>query len=526
MTNLIISIFSLMISATPPTQFVFNNGAEPETLDPHRMSAHNDALLAMNLFEGLLMRDAAYDKLQPGLASALPEISKDGLTYTFTLRRNLKWSNGEPLTVEHVRGSFIRSLDPLVACPYIAWLNDNIVGAEDLAMNYKSADRLTLEAKLGIQIKGKNKIEFKLKKPNVSFASYFTQQGFFIVHPSMYDTSAKAWTDPKAFVTNGTYKLKEWTVNKQIILEKNPNYYDAARAKISEVVALPVADHQTSYNLFKSQQIDWAGNNSISSSMVPSLRANSDFYLSPNFGTYTYVFNLKRKPFDDIRVRKALALAIHRAEITDKILKGGQIPSSRFVPPGVEGYKPAIEPPAPYDKQLDDAKRLLAEAGFPDGKGFPKVTVLYNTNEGHHKIAQAVQQMWKKNLGIDVRLENMEWKVLLKEQAAKNFDIVRQSWIGDAPDPYQMLEIYMTKDGNNHASYSNAEFDRIMENSRSIKDKAKRFNELVKAEKIVLEQLPAVPIYHYVWYGLISPRVDGFKPNMFGLYQFKYFTKK
>lgn len=527
MNTLLCSALYALISLTPSNQLIFNNAAEPETLDPHRLTALNDAVLGVNLFEGLLSRDASYVKLEPGLATKLPEVSKDGLTYTFQIRKNAKWSNGEPITLDQIRGSFVRALDPAVACPYVNWYTDSIEGAEELNKNFNSPNRKDFEAKYGVRVKGADKIEIRLKKPNVLFIEYLTQQPFWVVHPSMYDAASKAWTTPAQFVSNGPYKLKEWTVNKQVILEKNPNYWDSSIVKISEVVALPIGDYQTVYNLYRSGQLDWTGDNHIASSLVPSLRADPEFKKSLGFGTYTYVFNLKRKPFDDVRVRKALSLAIHRAEITDRIALGGQVPTNRLVPGGIAGYSPSIEPPLPFDKQIEKAKTLLAEAGYPEGKGFPAVTLLYNTNEGHHKIAQAIQQMWRKYLGIQsVRIQNMEWKVLIKEQQAKNFDMVRQSWIGDIPDPTPMLEIYMTGDGNNHSGWSNAKFDELIRKSRTLKDRKVRMKMLAEAEELLLSDAPMIPIYNYVYYGLISKRISGLEPNMFGIYQVKYFSKR
>jgi oligopeptide transport system substrate-binding protein len=516
-------IFSVVVGITPSNQFIFDNSGEPETLDPHRLSAQNDALLALNMFEGLVTRDSTYLKLEPALAAHW-EVSRDGLKYTFSLQKGLKWSNGEAITAEQIRGSFLRAMDPAVACSYLQYYTENIEGADEFVKNYNSSERKKFEDKLGIRLKG-DLLEIKLKRPNILFIDYLTQPHFSVVHPSMWSATSKAWNNPAEFIVNGAYKLKTWEVNKQVVLEKNPSYREASRIKIPTIVALPINDQNTVYNLYRSKQIDWTGENTIASQLVSSLRADPEFSLMTSLGTYTYVLNVSKKPLDNVKVRRALSHAIHRAEVTDKILRGGQLPSNRYVPPGIETYRPNIDPPAPFDKQIEVAKNLLAEAGFPEGKGFPELTIAYNTNESHHKIAQAVQQMWKKYLGVNVKLENKEWKVFLEEQSQKKYDISRQSWIGDLPDAANMMDIFVSGGGNNHSLWGSPTFDRLIRESFGMRDKKARAEVLSKAEKILLDEVPIIPIYHYVFYSLMSPRVKGFQPNMFGKYQFKYFTK-
>jgi oligopeptide transport system substrate-binding protein len=515
--------FSLIAAETPSDEFVFNNNVEPETLDPHRLSTHNDGLLALQMFEGLLTREKDYTTLKGALAEKW-NISKDGKTYTFTIRHNLKWSNGEPITLEQIRGSFVRAIDPAVMNQYSLWYTDNIVGAKEL--NEHFADRKTYEEKFGVKVKAPNQIQILLKNPSAPFVQYLTQPPMAIVHPSMYDPQAKAWNNPADFIVTGAYKLAEWKVNQKVVLEKNPNYYEAPKVQIKKVTALAVNDEGATLNLYRTKQIDWTSESGLSSTHVPALRGRPDFRLAPYFATATYLFNVNRKPFTDIRVRRALSLAIHRAELVDKVLKGGQTPSSKIIPPGVKDYKYSGVPPIPFDRQIVEAKKLLAEAGYPDGKGFPKVTILYNTQESNHRIAQAIQQMWKKYLNIDLQLQNLEWKVFVQEQQAHRFDISRQSWIADYPDPAQLLEIYISDNGNNHSGHHDAHFDKLLREAATTLDSKKRMNLLAQAEKIVLDNQPMIPLYHSVYFSLMSPRIEGFQPNMFGMYQFKHLAKK
>ncbi|MBN8554934.1 MAG: peptide ABC transporter substrate-binding protein [Deltaproteobacteria bacterium] len=511
---------------TPANEFVYNNSAEPESLDPHRLTTHNDGLLVLQMFEGLLTRDRDYTTLK-GAAAEKWDISKDGKTYTFTIRPNLKWSNGDPLTLEHIRNSFIRALDPLVSNQYILWYTDTIVGARELADGFKNADkRKELEEKFGVKIKGKNQIQIILKAPSAAFIQYVTQPPFSFVHPSMYDPQSKAWNDPSKFIVNGAYKMTEWKVNQAVKLEKNPQFREANSVAIPKITAMAMNDEGATLNLFRTNKIDWTGESTLSSTRVPSLRGDPAFRITPYFATATYLFNMTRAPFTDVRVRRALSLAIHRAELADKVMKGGQIPTTRFIPPGVKNYEYPVVPPKPFDRSIEEAKKLLAAAGFPEGKNFPKAVILYNTQEQNHRVAQAIQQMWKKYLNINLELQNMEWKVFIQEQRARHFDVSRQSWIADYPDPAQLLDIYMSDSGNNHTGWANAKFDKLLRDSASEMNVKKRMAMLGQAEKILMEEVPVVPLYHSVYFSLMSPRMEGFQTNMFGMYQFRYLSKK
>lgn len=518
------------LAKTSPNEFVFNNGAEPESLDPHRIMAHDAAQHAINMFEGLLSRENDYFTIIPGLASDWA-VSEDGLTYTFKLRQGVKWSNGDDLKIQHVRDSFFRAMNPEVANPYVYWYTDYIVGAKSYVEKISGAksqgEKSALENGVGIRITGPDSLEIKLIKPVPYFKYFLSQPPFFVVHPSMFDPDAPAWKDPKSFVVNGAYKLEEWKVNQRIVMVRNPNYYDAQTTTIERIVAYPIADQSVTYNMYMSGELDWTGENTISPTLVASLKSRKDFHIMPILGTYMFVFNVTRKPFTDVRVRKALALAVEPDHITDKILRGGFVPTNKLVPPTIPAYKSKIPPLNPnIEERLAEAKKLLEEAGYKDGKGFPLVTIRYNTNESHHKIAQAIQQMWRTRLGIDVKLENMEWKVYLKEQQEGNFDISRFAWLGDYPDPTTFLEIFMTGNDNNRSRWSNKEFDSLVINASTLKDEAKRLEMMADAEKMVYEDYPFFGIYHYTYYSLMRDSIENWEPNMFGHYLIKYLRKK
>jgi oligopeptide transport system substrate-binding protein len=510
-------------SSTPVDEFHFNNGAEPESLDPHRSSTHDAAQLSNQLHETLITRANDYFTLRPGIAESWT-VSKDGFTWTFKIRENMKWSNGEPMTIEQIRGSFFRAMEPQAANPYINWYSDFIAGADDYIKGIATADKDKLAANVGIRIKDPQTLEITLKKPVSFFGHLIAQPTFAIIHPEMYASGSPRWKSAEMIVS-GPYQLKDWRVNQRIVMEKNPNYWDAENVSIPRLVSYPINDQQTTLNMFQSGQLDWTGENTLNSTIVPSLKERPDFHITQAFGTYMYVFNTKRKPFDDVRVRRALSLAINPVEVTDRISKSGVVPAYRLVPPGIPEYKEEVSLPRDMDARIAEAKKLLAEAGFEGGKGFPNVTLLYNTSEAHHRIAQAVQRMWQEALGIRVNLQNAEWKVAVKEMDAGNFDVTRYAWIGDYPDPSTFIDFLQSKSENNHGSFESSVVDESLKAANLEVDSAKRFKLLAKAESALVEEAAVAPIYHYVYYSLMSPRVEGFEANMFGHYSFKDFKK-
>lgn len=510
---------------TAQNEFVYTSGAEPETLDPHRISAHDAAQHAINLFEGLLSRGPDYQTLTPGLAEDW-SISEDGLTYRFRLRDGVKWSNGEALTQDHVYQSFIRALNPEIANPYVYWYNDFIVGAKELHENYNADNRAEYLQKLGIQKVGDREITIRLKEPTSYFKYFLSQPNFAVIHPSMHDYSNSAWQTPEKFITNSAYKLGEWKVNQRLVLVKNDQYYNADSVKLERVVAFPIVDENVIFNMYRRGQLDWTDTNRISASLVPTLKGRDDFQLYPAMGTYFFVFNTEKEIFKDQRVRKALSLVIDRAQITDRVLRSGVVPTTRVIPPVIDSFQSLVEGYSDdMAARIEEAKALLAEAGYTAEKPFPSFTIRYNTAEQHHRIAQTIQQMWNRHLGLDVKLENMEWKVFLAEQDAGNYEVSRFGWIGDYPDPLTFLELFQTGNENNRSNYSNPEYDRLVAKAKSMQDSPERLDLMQKAEQILFEASPGMAIYHYVWYSLINPQVQGFIPNSQAHYHWRYLSK-
>ncbi len=522
-------LLASLVAGTPADEFHFNNGAEPEGLDPHKSQSHDAAQLNYQLFDNLISRENDYFTLTPGMAESW-SASKDGLTWTFKIRPNLKWSDGTAVTLEQIRASFLRAMDPKVVCPYINWYTDYISGAAEYVANFNNAaKRAESERNFGIKITGPDSLEIKLIKPVAFFGHLLTNPVFAIIPPKMADPDSKAWRDPAQFVSSGAYKLTEWKVNQRIVMEKNPNYWDAAHVKMNKLVSYPINDQQTTLNMYNAGQLDWTGENTLNPTMVPSLKQRPDFKFMQSFGTYFYVFNTRKKPFNNVKVRRAFSLAINPVEITDKISKSGVLPAYRLVPPGIPAYKEPVSLPTDMTARIAEAKTLLAEglkeSGYADGK-LPPVVLLYNTSESHHRIAQAIQRMWKVNLGVDVTIQNSEWKVVLAEQKAGNFDVVRFAWIGDYPDPSTFIDFLQTGSENNNGKYSNKVVDNSLNQANLERDMAKRFKLLATAEKLIVDEAAVAPIYHYVYYSMMSPRISGFTPNMFGHYFFKDLQKK
>jgi oligopeptide transport system substrate-binding protein len=319
------------------------------------------------------------------------------------------------------------------------------------------------------------------------------------------------WTRPEHIVSNGPYVLKEWKFRQYMILEKNPNYWDSANIRINKVRLASVNDENTTLNLYKTGEIDYIGNNStLPTELIDYLKPFRDYHTNAYLAVYYYWINTKVPPLTDPRVRRALGLAIDRTAIVKFIMRGGQIPWANLVPEGLAGYQGPRSPLFDPDK----ARALLREAGYNEQHPFPKVHLIYNTAEGHRLIAQAVQEMWKKNLGVEIDIENQEWKVYLKKQTAMDFQISRGAWIGDYPDPFTFLELLSGISGNNHSNWQHPEYERLLAESNRTLDPAARLGLMRKAEEIMLAEMPMIPLYVYTRNDLSKPYLRGFWHNI------------
>ena len=487
-------------SLRPPAANVlrFNNGNEPETLDPSVMSGQPDGRVAKLQFEGLTEYDPQTLLPVPGQAYRW-ETSADGLVYTFHLRPGLVWSDGTSLTADDFVWSWRRVLSPVTASRGAALLYP-IANAE--AFNQ---GRLTDSTQVGVAARDDSTLVVTLRAPTPWFlflTSYYT---FVPVPRACIARHGARWTEPGRVVGNGAFTLVKHRQNEKFVFVKNPRYWAASEVRLDGVEAYCVDDLSTSVNLYKSGAIDWNPSGYIPSPFLPLVRGYADYVGGEFQATYFYGVNCTRAPFDDPRVRRALNLAIDREAIARDLLKGTRRAWGRITPSGYPGYDGP--PPVPFAPE--SARAELARAGFPDGRGFPKFTILFSTSEDHRRIAEAIQAMWRRELGVPVELRNMEWSSYQQATTTLNYDVARRSWIGDYLDPSTFLSLLTSGNGNNRSGWSDPEYDRLMRDSEHEVDPAKRFALLRAAEARALASSPYLPIYHYATHELVKPYVKG-----------------
>lgn len=491
--------------------FRFNNGAEPETIDPALMTGSPEITLAEAMFEGLLGYTPGTLDPEPGVAEKW-EISEDGLTYTFHLR-DAKWSNGQPITAEDFIYSWRRALDPKTAAEYAyqLWYIKN-------AAAFTKGELKDFE-QVGVKAPDPKTIVVTLENPTAFFLELVAFPTYFPVNKACVEKFGNRWTRPENIVTNGPFVMKEWRAQDKIVFERNPKYWDAKTVKLDKIVAYAIVDDNTALRRYQTGELDWL--RSLPEVQTAKLKDDPEFHKIVSLGTHFYRLNCKKKPFDDPRVRQAFAMAIDRDRICKFVLHGQWDPAETFVPP-MKGYTS----PAGLKYDPKKAAALLAEAGYPGGKGFPRVTLVFNTLKRHEQVAIAAQDMWKKTLGVDVNLVNQEWKVYLKTINDLDYDIGRSAWIGDYSDPNTFVDMFVTDGGNNRTGWSNKEYDALVAEAAKTADKAKRLKMLEQAESILLKEAPILPIYFDMNLGLVRKTVLGFKDNARNRHPFKHLDMK
>lgn len=490
-------------------ELYFGIGTEPAGLDPHLITGLTELHVTVALFEGLATFNSETSELEPGVARSW-EISEDGLTYTFHIDPKARWSNGDRVTSQDFLYSFQRILSPALGGPYAYMLFD---------MKHAEAfnkGELKDFSKVGARAPDEATLVIEIKQPTPYFLSLLTHYTWWPVHPPTIEKHGgmteriSEWTKPENFVGNGPFTLESWRINSSLFAKKNPLYRDPDSVWLNGIHFLPIqvdteerafrAGHLHLTSTVLPHRIDWYRKN-----MPERMRFDTAL------GVYYYMLNTSREPLNDPRVRKALAYSINREAIAEHVLKAGQKPAYHFTPPNTGGSYNA-EARLVYDPEL--ARKLLAEAGYPEGKGFPEFEILYNTSEAHRSIAVAIQQMWKQELGIDVKLFNQEWKVYLSTRESGEFDILRAAWFGDYDDPNTFLSLGESDNGNNHTNWNNPKYDGLIEDAGREQDPEKRLRIFQEAEAILLEEMPVVPIYFYVTSRLIHPSVRGWHPNI------------
>ncbi|HDQ14462.1 MAG TPA: peptide ABC transporter substrate-binding protein [Sediminispirochaeta sp.] len=496
-----------------PVEFILVNGTEPETLDPHLISGVPEHRIYMEIFEGLMTYDPETAEPVPGLAESW-EVSEDGTVYTFHLRETT-WSDGVPITAQTVVDSWLRMLDPETAAPYAWFPNMFIKGAQE----YNSGE--AGPEVVGVEAVDDYTFRLELVGPLPYVLGALPHYSFAVVPMHAIEKYGKEWTSPANFVGNGPFTLETWQPQQQITVVPNETYWDAETVSLDRITFLPIDDNNTGYNMFLNDEADWM--TTVPLDQMDQAKMRDDYHNAPYLGTYYYTIQTEKDPFDDARVRKALAMAFDRETLVENITKGGQIPAYSMVPdmagyPGIEGNKMDVE----------RAQELLAEAGYPGGEGFPTFEILYNTSESHKKIAEYIQEQWRDNLGIDCELINQEWSTYLASRRAGDFQIARAGWIGDYQDPNTFLDMFVTGGAMNGGRYSNAEYDRLINEAARMPAGEKRFEALQKAEEIFITQDQGViPVYFYTTNNMIDlSEWGGWYVNTMDYHPLKYVYKK
>ncbi len=487
---------------------LLGNGAEPSDLDPHIIIGIPESQVVFALFEPLVLLDPLDLKPMPAAATGW-DVSPDGLVYTFHLRPGARWSNGDPVTATDWVYSFQRFLGKQLGAQfsYNAFYLEN---AEEYLRG-----TVTDFTQVGVRAVDPLTLAFRLRAPTPFFPSALSAFNLMPVHRATmekfgsFDRPNTPWTKPGNLVSNGPFMLKEWKANQVISVVPNPNYWDRANVRLKEIRFFGVDSEDSEERMFRAGQLHATYN--VPLAKLDLYRANDPQLLRivEYYGTYYFNFNVRHPPLNDARVRRALAMTIDRKAIIDHIARAGQKPAFEFAPPGAGGYQPG----AALREDRDEARRLLAEAGFPGGQGFPNLELLFNTSEQHRPICEAVQQMWKRELGIDVTLANQEWKVYLNAMRTGNYQITRAGWIGTVPDPHDYLQNVRTDGGQNFTGWSNAEYDRILAESERTPENAARFKLMNQLDEIFIREMPLAPLFHYTRPILIRPSVKGFPGN-------------
>ena len=496
-------------------------GPDPETIDPALNSAVDGGNMLLHSHECLLIVDQD-GKLQPGQAESY-EVSEDGLTWTFHLREGLKWSDGSDLTANDFVYSWKRVCDPMVAAPYAETVLGMVKGYEDAIGGNLDALAVTAPDDLTLVV--------ELNAPCSYFGSLAAFATLSPVQQATVEANGDAWaTAPETYISNGPFYMTEWVPGSHITFSKNPYYWNADAIKLDRLKFVLMEDSNAAYSAYQTGEVLMIKD--VPTEEIPSLEGNSDFYVDPIIGTYYVSLNIQRAPFDNADVRKALSLAIDREYVAGTLMQGTYSAASNFMGPGwidtdgtefmanANGGNPYIDT-TNFDANLEEAKQLLADAGYPDGEGFPTIT--YTTNDaGYHKVvAEYLQQAWAE-LGIDLQVNIVEWSSFTPMRRNGEYDAARNGWVGDYSDPSNMLDLLYSTNGNNDGKFNNAEYDAAMDISRTTLDAAERSKALHTAEDILMEEAGCIPIAYYNDFWLQSEKITGSWHSAYGYWYFMY----
>ncbi|QHT60601.1 peptide ABC transporter substrate-binding protein [Paenibacillus lycopersici] len=490
--------------------FRMNLTTEPPSLDVAQAQDQVSFTVMSGLFEGLTRMDAN-GNIVPGVAEKW-DISADGKTYTFHLR-DAKWSNGDAVTAKDFENSWKRTLDPNLnpPAPY-AYQLYYIKNGQNYNIAQDNPNHITDASQVGVKAIDDKTLEVQLENPTPYFLNI---AAFFTAYP-IHEGSTFA--EANGYVGNGPFKMKSWKHGDSIELVPNENYWDKDNIKLTSVKFSMVKDPNTELSMYKTGQLDWAGapTGSIPTEQIAKYRTenNKELNIKGIASTYYYNFNNTKKPFDNAKVREALSMAINRQDLVDKVTKAGQVPAYGFVSTGIHGvngeYREEVKDNY-FTEDVAKAKQLLAEGLAEEGMTkMPAFSLSFNEGT-HEQVAQAIADMWKTNLGIDVKLEKQEWKVFLKNRQSLNYDIARAGWGADYNDPMTFIDMFTSKGGNNDIGFKNADYDALVKDAYATNDQQKRVDDMAKAEKILIgDNMAIMPLYYYSSAQLIKPYVKNF----------------
>ncbi len=521
---------------------VWNIGADPKTFDPGLNNANDGGHIIQNLFEGLMQ------ETEKGLKPAQAEsytVSDDGLVYTFKIRKDANWSDGKPVTAQDFVYSWQRVCSPEAASEYSFIMTPYIKGAEAYLAGTGSKDDI------GLKAIDEKTLEVTLNFPCSYFLNLLTFYTYMPVRQDIIEANGEGWEkNPATCISNGPFVLEDYKIGDHLKMKKNEKYYDAKKVRLAGIKGVMVVEETTGLNAYKAGDIQVQDR--IPPDQIPDLLASDpNFSQQPQVGTYYGIFNCDVEPTNDLRVRKALSLAIDRKKICEEVCKGGEIPAVGFIPPNLtysdgsscrvldKDGKPTPEFGLDPNKALvEEAQKLLADAGYPGGKGFPTLTYITNEGERHQKVAQALQEMWKTNLGINIEIQVEEWAIFDGTRKDGNFTLARGGWLGDYAAPMTMLDLFTSYSGNNDAQWRWNEQPTVAPHDKTLNPENKEFDEVIKtamttsgkeqdaaykkAEQIMMDSQIIMPIFNYTFLYLIdSAKVEGVELTLMGHWMFK-----
>lgn len=491
------------------------NGVEPDSMDPHKGEGTSGANIRRDLFEGLVAT-APDGSLVPGAAESW-ELSDDRMTYTFHLRPDGRWSDGEPVTAADFVYGLRRGADPMTLSSYSQVLAP-ILNAEAVTRGMLPPESLAVEAVDDLTL------VIRLKGPTPYFLELLTHSMTFPVRRSNVEQYGNRFARPGNLISNGPYVLDEWVVQSHIKLVKNPYYHGADDVRIETVYYYAIENPSVELKRYRAGELDWT--ESLPYQQMDWIRENlpGELRIAPYFGSYYYGFNVLRPPFrDEPGLRRALTLVVRRDILTEKVTGAGELPAYTYVPP-VRGYDSPLPDWAdwPWERRLEEARRLYAEAGYSEENPL-EIEIRYNTNENHRRIALALAAMWKQALGVRSRLLNEEFKVFLETRKSKAVtEVFRAAWIGDYQDPFSFLEIMHSTHGQNDTGYASPVYDALLESSMVEPDPENRMRTLQEAERVLLEDQPVIPLFFYVSRRVVKPWVKGWEDNALDYHPTRY----